>query len=89
MHEFPSKEKDQKGREWVYLVHKHRSNFVPSLKSYLCSAHFETSAFSANLSAGTFLAMKRKLKNTAILTVDVAEISDLTSSTDRYFHMHP
>ena len=72
MHVFPSELKDPERREWVGFVRKHRPHFTPSNSSVPCSAHFEESSFTTNLSISSSLWMKRKLKENAVPTIDVA-----------------
>ena len=83
MHEFPNEEKYPKIRRgWVSFVRKHRPNFAPSRKSYLCSAHFERSAFTLNMDVAASLGMKRNLKYNAVPTIDVAGISEPSTSEE-------
>ena len=75
MHNFPSEDKDPKRRvEWVRFVRKHRPSFTASRSSVLCSAHFDVTSFTTNLEIAASLGMKRKLKDTAVPTIDVAGV---------------
>ena len=75
IHTLPDEEKaPERRKKWVRFVRKHRPHFTPSRSSVLCSAHFEESSFTMNVSVSTSLGMKRKLTETAVPTVDVAGI---------------
>ena len=73
MHLFPHKETGlQRRQKWVNFVRKHRSGFHASATSCLCSAHFD--AMCVNLALAKPLNMKRRLKEDAVPTIDVAGI---------------
>ena len=75
IHTLPDEEKaPERRKKWVRFVRKHRPHFTPSRSQVLCSAHFEQSSFTMNVSVSISLGMKRKLTETAVLTVDVAGI---------------
>ena len=75
MHMFPSETKDrQRQRKWENFVRKHRPSFNASRTSFLCSAHFEDSCYTMDVTLAKTLGIKRILKEDAIPTVDVAGI---------------
>ena len=75
IHTLPDEEKaPERRKKWVRFVRTHRPHFTPSRSSVLCSAHFEESSFTMNVSVSSSLGMKRKLTETAVPTVDVAGI---------------
>ena len=75
MHLFPNEETDQQRRKkWVNFVHKHRPSFHATASSCLCSAHFTDSCYDVNLALANSLNMKRRLKEDAVPTIDVAGI---------------
>ena len=81
IHTLPDEEKaPERRKKWVRFVRKHRPHFTPSRSQVLCSAHFEQSSFTMNVSVSISLGMKRrKSTETAVPTVDVAGI-DVPSS---------
>ncbi len=75
MHLFPNEETDaQRRNKWVKFVHKHRPGFHATATSCLCSAHFEDSCYDMNLELAKSLNIKRRLKEDAVPTIDVAGI---------------
>ena len=54
------------------FVRKHRPSFNASRTSILCSAHFEDSCYTMDVTLAKTLGIKRILKEDAIPTVDVA-----------------
>ena len=75
MHLFPNKETDaQRRNKWVKFIHKHRPGFHATATSCLCSAHLEDSCYDMNLELAKSLNIKRRLKEDAVPTIDVAGI---------------
>ena len=75
MHLFPHNETDhQRRQKWVNFVRKHRLGFHASATSYLCSVHFDDSCYDVNLALAKTLNMKRRLREDAVPTIDVARI---------------
>ena len=76
MHLFPRKETDaQRRKKWINFVRKHRPGFQATPTWYLCSEHFEDSCYDMNLAVAKSLNMKRRLKQDAVPTIDVAGIA--------------
>ena len=76
MHLFPREETDaQRRKKWINFVRKHRPGFQATPTSCLCSEHFEDSCYDMNLAVAKSLNMKRRLKQDAVPTIDVAGIA--------------
>ena len=86
MHVFPSggnQERERVRRQWTLFVKRHLPDFQPSSSSHLCSAHFEQSAFTTNLSISVGIGIRRNLKPGAIPTIDVAGVMASLESTQQ------
>ncbi|CAH1242317.1 THAP2 [Branchiostoma lanceolatum] len=93
MHQFPQvkntgavavKENEKRRKSWIKFVKRHRHDFEASASSMLCSAHFESSCFTANLDIAKICGMRRRLKTDAVPTIDIAGLPTPTApATDR------
>lgn len=86
MHVFPKNE--QRRRQWVQFVRRHRAGFVASATSALCSIHFKPTDFVRRTdvdvgAASSSITRQRSLQVDAVPTIDAAGTVVQRSPTER------
>ena len=78
LHTFPNKmRKKEINQQWMNIVRKHRPKWTSLRSSVLCSVHFDKKCFKTKLEIADALGMKRRLHETAVPTIDVADDTEI------------